>query len=858
MSNPANLPTQNKAPAFPPGLFTEDGGLILVAATPPLYLRGDVAGQASTLPPLTEGSPLVINDTYELDSPTPLAAAHDLPAPPLTQRGRARGLADDSAEYGVDGDADAALRRALESGTREGHGGSFFRVEAAARSSMSSSLPSSSLDLSISQWNDGQERAGRASSSPVDLEWSSSVSSTLDLESPTPTARAIQRRGRTATDALGLDFGSNPANHPQPAPDRELDALNANGERESDVSTDYFGFFSSPPHDLDPLLYQNPPPANAPRHDDEGRPIMPETRSGGAEERSRLNQPALNGDPRAAYHGEPPRTPDAVDHGRNPRKRLWLGSPDPEDLQRALRRPRPSNTTPIVEDGRLLADGDHHGRNPWQSEERGRASRTTFLRTELDLVFDPVTASTPTHLVRSMVDLSLASGHPSSADARPSQAGSDASRIRDSGRDLPPHLSRTSDYAAVPTPPAQQPRDAYAMDVEDPDTCAVLQQEEPKRDKGKGRARALSQVPEDPATEQRACSPPAENAWCEAELHEARQRSLRDSDHRRAGGRTRPYSPHESQTRGAGPSGVRQDTEHVEPWSERSWSRREDYASRTQPGLHDYGSRYSREHLASGPNRIPAFPRERDDSRRRSRLGREPSAFVPLPNTRAARYVADNPTAPPPRQRSPLSRVTNLQQPYPQTYLASPSAARTTRAALDDENIPPIPAFGARARRPSSGSSDEDRLFDDHSHDQDGWPQEEGELLPSALCGDDAARPFEPTEVPDGGFPAIHRDDPEAGIRGMATDWVREMWSDPPHSVVFVDVFNYRYTEDDAYNRRIADNIRRGIEYIAEESDFDVVPPEPEEGARTHLVIPNDIFPHLSPLDDHANMAHDA
>ncbi|TFK80487.1 hypothetical protein K466DRAFT_473562, partial [Polyporus arcularius HHB13444] len=83
---------------------------------------------------------------------------------------------------------------------------------------------------------------------------------------------------------------------------------------------------------------------------------------------------------------------------------------------------------------------------------------------------------------------------------------------------------------------------------------------------------------------------------------------------------------------------------------------------------------------------------------------------------------------------------------------------------------------------------------------------------------------------PHDGFPVVHRDDPDSAIRGMANDWIREIWSDRPGTSLFVDIFNYKYTEEDAHNRRVADTLRRAIEFASEEADFDVVPPEPEEG----------------------------
>ncbi len=108
---------------------------------------------------------------------------------------------------------------------------------------------------------------------------------------------------------------------------------------------------------------------------------------------------------------------------------------------------------------------------------------------------------------------------------------------------------------------------------------------------------------------------------------------------------------------------------------------------------------------------------------------------------------------------------------------------------------------------------------------------EEGEIVPSALRADDQLDDDRPTEPPRGGFPRIHRDDPETATRGMATEWIREIWADPPNSDVLVEVFNYRCSEDDVLNRHIAEVLQWAFEQISGEQGFDVVPPEPADNS---------------------------
>ncbi len=59
------------------------------------------------------------------------------------------------------------------------------------------------------------------------------------------------------------------------------------------------------------------------------------------------------------------------------------------------------------------------------------------------------------------------------------------------------------------------------------------------------------------------------------------------------------------------------------------------------------------------------------------------------------------------------------------------------------------------------------------------------------------------------------------------------MWSDPPNTDVLVNIYNYRYSEDDSLNRRVAVALQRYMERITGEQGFDVVPPEAEADPRS-------------------------
>ncbi|RDX39706.1 hypothetical protein OH76DRAFT_1490890 [Lentinus brumalis] len=362
----------------------------------------------------------------------------------------------------------------------------------------------------------------------------------------------------------------------------------------------------------------------------------------------------------------------------------------------------------------------------------------------------------------------------------------------------------------------------------------------PPASKGKGKARATTAELEQPCGNNIATTdePQEEwDGWDSSQLLAARQESLqqvlRDRG-RRGGGHNHP----DGQTAGAGPSGAR-----YEP-------------SRSRNGMTLYGLSTVREERAShGHEEHESGRRSRwthqhdsDDFRMRENADRSGhptyygerarSEYVPMPDTRAGDYLANRGRGPV-LQRSPASRLRGLRgtqsPPLQPLGLDSPFVPRKLANLCDEE-----PAMERRRH--------EDR-WSEPDHEQDGragWEQrpdeewdeehrqqrEDGEVLPTALWAtalrDDAA----PTPVPLEGYPTIHRDDPETALRGMAIEWMREVWSDPANTVVLVHVYNYRYTEDDALNRRVAEALRRAFETLTGESDFDVVPPETEDGER--------------------------
>ncbi|KAI1782313.1 hypothetical protein LXA43DRAFT_1104274 [Ganoderma leucocontextum] len=104
------------------------------------------------------------------------------------------------------------------------------------------------------------------------------------------------------------------------------------------------------------------------------------------------------------------------------------------------------------------------------------------------------------------------------------------------------------------------------------------------------------------------------------------------------------------------------------------------------------------------------------------------------------------------------------------------------------------------------------------------------ELLPEVVenADDDG---LSATPIPEGGYPTIHRDDPEGPFLGQSRGWMWQMWRDPPGTVVFVQVWNHHYSDNIRQNRLTAERLYNAVHAITGETDFYIVPPERDPGA---------------------------
>ncbi|KAI0688079.1 hypothetical protein C8T65DRAFT_746800 [Cerioporus squamosus] len=323
--------------------------------------------------------------------------------------------------------------------------------------------------------------------------------------------------------------------------------------------------------------------------------------------------------------------------------------------------------------------------------------------------------------------------------------------------------------------------------------------------------------------------------WCEAQLLEARQQSLRQVLQDRAGPNVgssdaAQWTGHDSANwaMSAGPCRTEgQYTWRFDGAGTFKRTLRDDHPS--QPILQGRGTV-----SVSGPSQHHSQTADDTCTQPHDQRDRRASSEYRLaPNTRAAHDVHPLP------QHSPISRVANL------NHTPTPSGSRrrsddTIRRA-ESSRYAGNPRHKELPRRESPGhfgvtqdmrmdtgknpfAMEDDRQSNEPRRE---WLLEDGEVLPAALREEDLELDGDPTDIPDGGFPTIHRDDVD---RGMARDWTCEVWRDPPYSSVLIEVFNYRYSKEDAFNMRVEGSVRCQFKLISGKVDFDVVPPELLEG----------------------------
>ncbi|KAI0693954.1 hypothetical protein C8T65DRAFT_744567 [Cerioporus squamosus] len=530
--------------------------------------------------------------------------------------------------------------------------------------------------------------------------------------------------------------------------------------------------------------------------------------------------------PQEAYRGKLHADSTHENNPPNARKRCWAGSPNLEDTLRRLGRPRLEGTTPALRNATPLPNTPYADSNPWNNVEGRRGGLAGVGR-----IFAPVASSTPQlSAVHDSIDetpqyRANESGHPPTPHGN-SDTPSPAARAE--------ARSRGNRVAGLAHAASRQNSCSMDVDDEGPADSDDDAMDRARRAKGKGKGRAVPEPEPEDASDNGGTELGREEGWDEAQLLEARQRSLRQVLEDRAGPRRDEHGMLRADEDQRGTwTGAQMWTEHDVAGPSGAGGRGEDPNTVYDHETCEYQFRENEQ--AHGGRETPRV--------------RARSEYRPLPNTRAAEFLRNRE----PRrgdsygdvlpQRSPLSRISGMQRqqslgrpyaPAPEQYERTGryDFAEGSRSAQEARGHPSwegsVDASRSRRQGDRMDWSGEEEDAEDYQADY-----EEGEILPTVM-EEGVDQEDHPMEVPREGFPAVHRDDPEANLRGMAVDWVREMWSDPPNRTVYIDIYNYRYCEDDLYNRRISETLRARTTDISGEHDFDVVPPEAEtaSGAR--------------------------
>ncbi|RDX52616.1 hypothetical protein OH76DRAFT_1416713 [Lentinus brumalis] len=794
----AYVPTVH-VPETPPGL-QRDGRLTA-------HRTGDPAEGPSG----RELTPLVVRDSFDTGTPPPNAA------PPFDELPRTSSLFE--GENTVGNDVYAAQAASQSTDPLLANVAEDEEMYAPSSPTVVGSRPGS-------PWGSSTTRVNSRSSSPLSFDWDSAteVGNVSLAGEPGPAAPFLPPHVLSEEEVTARIIA---AEGPPPTISYPTNLL----VDSSQASTDYWAYFTSPPGLEDPPHFAQHGLHGTPTYTNEASLFGGGAHGRNANDQRNSSQAGHAAQPSTSF-GDQNTTRPPPNENINTKKRLWTGSPDPEDVLRSRRRRR--QTTPASKRREEISTlgGLYTNNNPWrETVDSERAEDATLL----DDCFNPVAVSTPAPTTINDQNGTFLTSHTPVAGPGPGPRARSANRVNTAT-----HETRLADERGPRTGAVSMLIErAMEMDTDlepmptNANTAAHNGESMRRKGKGKGRALHGAQYPEEREERPDRTQRTSNEGWDERDILEARQRSLRQGMEQEPDWRGNiltgsrwTNTARELSVPRAGPSGtqgVRASRVNGAGTSERTL--REDLTSHASLARHrTQHARSENDPYATDPEtRMTMLRPEMEDSRRR----RSPSEYVPAPNTRAAQYVtgrdhtAPNTTVYLP-QRSPVSRIHGLQR--------SPSPAQSRRPSERTREYEQWDGLHESFNNHMNLDDEDDSEAhegDDIAHE---WRLEDGELLPEALSAENQSEDEEPTDVPEGGFPTVHRDDPETALRGMARDWTREIWRDAPGTDVLVDVFNYQYTEDAAFNRQIADTLTHQLERITGETGFDVVPPELEEG----------------------------
>ncbi|TFK80513.1 hypothetical protein K466DRAFT_569600 [Polyporus arcularius HHB13444] len=486
-----------------------------------------------------------------------------------------------------------------------------------------------------------------------------------------------------------------------------------------------------------------------------------------------------------------------------PRKRSWNGTVASEELSRFTRRPRRERDGGGSEGVRLPSIHELV-RNPWRGYGTERVSSTSLAAS----VHAPEPGHGPHTPLSKFVYQSEAnvSGRPPT----PYTVGTVASDVRPGARRAEPEEG-AGRHVSVKTAPALRP-EAMDMDLDEDDGGAILRSPSLRRARMERDRRELEEIEE-------------RRQALRTAIRNAEQTSQRCPTAASQGRRSEEYVP-DTGSRGYN---KRQTTPNDAMIDNRAL---ED--TRTDKGLGSYG----------GDEEAAPTPARRD-------------AWSAIPNTKAWRYREE-------------MRLRELQgwdgarerEPLAEREASQAMSSRTRYSRAPTENFwrenesPERPADDGRwdaemgqkdAAMLREGAAGDDREQDDidyrhashHETTMGDWMGAGvGGAVPTVVARDEGVLDI-PTTVdnPHDEKWAVHFEDPETLLRGLSEDFIRIVWWGDKPTVIFT-VYNYKYTENDAIHRHIETSVTSMTTFLTGETDFKVIPPDPE---RKHKLQSRDL-----------------
>ncbi|KAI0686122.1 hypothetical protein C8T65DRAFT_747531 [Cerioporus squamosus] len=294
--------------------------------------------------------------------------------------------------------------------------------------------------------------------------------------------------------------------------------------------------------------------------------------------------------------------------------------------------------------------------------------------------------------------------------------------------------------------------------------------------------------------------------------------------------------------------------------------------------LRGHGTTYQ---IGNGRLYVPASVQP--GGRRLEGRGRAPSSYVPPPTTRAAAHLTHGGRSmvrdesagtwdAPRREQSETQEQSPIGTPRPTALRAhrmrdtargtdqstlyarasyeddrsqnrhaeggyQPSHSLRTEAMDDEDGGVPRALRGRDQRAHTDGTSvvEEDGGRSSTEMNSDSESEEEDQDdLPTCLRGtvngeEDRPMPISPFDT----VPRVYKDQPEMYLRGISTKWLDSMWSMRKGISMLTVVFNYEYTDNDVYNRLVANSLKMAAMKISGDKGIKAVPQEPKyEGMR--------------------------